>query len=190
MPRTSDINKQIKDERKQSILVASIPLFALYNEKVSVDMICEKAKCSHGLLYHYFRDANNVLFNIRKTDTYLNLKAELLSIVDNDSAIDSVYQIVRHVNDCVEKAKNEDYGLLYLVINEEEKTSFKNTLIGYVKKGQIQNQIVAGKPENIVSIFINQINGVLLKKLLQKSYKVEVPPVDNIMQIFIKKTVR
>ena len=190
MPRTNDVNKQIKDERKHSILVSAAPLFALYGEKVSVDMICEKAKCSHGLLYHYFRDANNVLFNIRKMDVYVKLKSELLETVDNQSAIDSIYQILKHVNTSIERAKNLDFSLMYLVINEDEKAGFKNSLIQYVKNGQIQNQVVAGKPENIVSVYINQINGVLLKKLLQKSYNLEIPPVDNIMQIFIKKTVR
>lgn len=190
MPRTNDINKQIKDERRNSILTAAMPLFALYNDKISVDMICEKAKCSHGLLYHYFRDAENVLYNIRKLDSYLNIKSNLLDVVDNGSAIDSIYQVLQNVNSKIEKAKNEEHSLLYLVINEDDKTSFRSTLVNLVKIGQNNNQVVAGKPENIVSIYINQINGLLLKKLLQKSYKLEIPPVDNLMQIFIKKTVR
>ena len=190
MPRTSDINKQIKDERKQSILSAALPLFALYNEKVSVDMICEKAKCSHGLLYHYFRDANNVLFSIKKLDSYIELKNKLLDIVDNESPIDSIFQILQHTNNAILKAKNDDFATLYLIINDVDKTGYKNTLVSLVKNGQNLNQVTAGKPDDIVKVYIEQNNGVLLKKLLQKSYKIELPPVDNLMQIFIKKTVR
>ena len=190
MPRTNDVNKQIKDERKHSILTVAMPLFALYGSKVSVDMICEKAKCSHGLLYHYFRDTDNVLFNIKKIDSYIDTKALLLEVVENHSPIDSIYQILQHTNNALNNAKNEKVSLLYLIINDDEKNSFKSTLINHVKNGQNFNQIVAGKPENIVSVYINQLNGVLLKKLLQKSYKLEIPPVDNLMQIFIKKTVR
>ena len=190
MPRTSDVNKQIKDERKQSILSAALPLFALYGDKVSVDMICEKAKCSHGLLYHYFRDANNVLFNIKKMDSYANLKESLLKVVDNGSPIDSIYQILQHTNTAISKAKNDDFSLLYLIINDDEKNSYKNILVELVKNGQSTGQVTAGKPADIVGLYLNQNNGVLLKKLLQKSYKIEIRPVDNLMQIFMKKTVR
>ena len=190
MPRTNDINKQIKDERKQSILLAALPLFALYNEKVSVDMICEKAKCSHGLLYHYFRDANNVLFNIKKMDDYISLKNSLLNIIDNGSPIDSIYQILQNTNSSILKAKKDDIPMIYLVINDEDKNSYKNTLIELVRNGQNHGQVTAGKADDIVRIYNEQNNGVLLKKILQKSYKLDLPPVDNLMQIFIKKTVR
>lgn len=190
MPRTNDINKQIKDERKQSILSAALPLFALYGDKVSVDMICEKAKCSHGLLYHYFRDANNVLFNIKKQSSFVELKNELLNTVDNGSPIDSIYQILQHTNSAILKSKTDTFSMLYLIINDDDKSSYKSTLVELVKKGQSAGQVVAGKPVDIVNVYINQNNGVLLKKLLQKSYKIEVIPVDNLMQIFIKKTVR
>lgn len=190
MPRTNDINKQIKDERKQSILSAALPLFALYGDKVSVDMICEKAKCSHGLLYHYFRDANNVLLNIKKQASFIELKEQLLHVVDNDSPIDSIYQILQNTNSAISKSKIDTVSMLYLVINDDEKSSYKNTLIELVKNGQNVGQIVAGKPSEIVDVYLNQNNGVLLKKLLQKSYKIEILPVDNLMQIFIKKTVR
>ena len=125
MPRTNDVNKQIKDERKQTILSAALPLFALYGDKVSVDMICEKAKCSHGLLYHYFRDTDNVLFNIKKLDSYVDTKTLLVDVIDNQSPIDSIYQILQHTNDALDKAKNDKVSLLYLIINEDEKNSFK-----------------------------------------------------------------
>lgn len=190
MPRTNDINTQIKDERKQSILSAALPLFALYGNKVSVDMICEKAKCSHGLLYHYFRDSDNVLFNIKKSQSFVDLKNKLLQTTDNGSPLDEIYQILQHVNSSISKAKNSDFALLYLILNDEEKLGFKTTLINLIKNGQKVNQIAAGKAEDLASIYIEQNNGVLLKKLLQKSYKIEIIPVDNLMQIFIKKTVR
>lgn len=190
MPRTNEINKQIKDERKQSILTAAIPLFALYANKVSVDMICEKAKCSHGLLYHYFRDTNSVLHAIKISPSFSGLKKSLLDASSIGSPIDEIYQILQHVNSAILKAKNNDYALLYLVLNDDEKGNFKATMINLVKNGQKANQIVAGKAEDIVNIYIEQNNGVLLKKLLQKSSIIQIPPVDNLMQIFIKKTVR
>ena len=108
MPRTNDANKLIKDERKQSIISAALPLFVLYGDKVSVDMICEKAKCSHGLLYHYFKDANNVLQKIKNSERFLSLQTTLLDYVDNGSQIDAIYQMISNVNSAVLKIKNDE----------------------------------------------------------------------------------
>lgn len=190
MPRTNDANKLIKDERKQSIISAALPLFVLYGDKVSVDMICEKAKCSHGLLYHYFKDANNVFQTIKKSERFLSLQTTLLDYVDNGSQIDAIYQMISNVNSAVLKVKNDDVSILYLVLNNHEKISFKSSLASLVKEGQKNGQVTAGKPEDLVSIYINYLSGVLLKKVLQKSYKIEIQPIDNLMQIFIKKTAR
>lgn len=190
MPRTVAANKIIKDERKQSLLYAALPLFALYGEKVSVDMICEKAKCSHGLLYHYFRDANNVLFNIKKLDQYNDLKNRVININDNGSPIDSIYQILNNVNSVLSKGKSEELSILVLLLQDEDKDSVFSYLVSLVREGQKVNQVTAGKPEDICKVYINQNIGVLLKKLLQKYSKIEILPVDNLIQIFIKKTVR
>lgn len=190
MPRTHDVNKAIKDERKQSILSAALPLFALYGDKVSVDMICEKAKCSHGLLYHYFRDANNVLYNIKRMPSYISLKEGIVNYQDNEYPLDSIYQIIGLVNNAISRAKYDDIACLVLILSDEEKDSLKSRLVSLVKEGQKCGQIAAGKPEDICNIYLQQNIGVLLKKLLQKSYKIQIIPVDNLIQIFNKKTVR
>ena len=190
MPRTHDVNKAIKDERKQTILSAALPLFALYGDKVSVDMICEKAKCSHGLLYHYFRDANNVLFNIKKMPMYVALKEKILSYENNEHPLDSIYQILTSVNSIVSKAKTDEVAALVIILSDEEKENVKSHIVSLVKDGQKCGLVCAGKPEDICNIYIHQNMAVLLKKLLQKSYKIEIIPVDNLMQIFNKKTVR
>ncbi len=62
MPRTFKENEKIKEERKNRILDVSLKLFAnLGYENVSMDMIAKKAKCSHGLMYHYFADKNEII---------------------------------------------------------------------------------------------------------------------------------
>lgn len=62
MPRTFKENEKIKEERRNRILDISLKLFANFGyENVSMDMIAKKAKCSHGLMYHYFKDKNEIL---------------------------------------------------------------------------------------------------------------------------------
>jgi len=62
MPRTFKENEKVKEERRNRILNISLKLFAnLGYENVSMDMIAKKAKCSHGLMYHYFKDKNEII---------------------------------------------------------------------------------------------------------------------------------
>ena len=56
MPRRPEQFDQLKDERKASILKHALPLFALKPQKdITIDLISQSAKCSHGLVYHYFK---------------------------------------------------------------------------------------------------------------------------------------
>ena len=84
MPRTREQFSEMKDERKASILKAALPLFSL-GEKVSIDAICEKAKCSHGIIYHYYRNTNQILDVLLKQPLYTELKNALFNQSEGSS---------------------------------------------------------------------------------------------------------
>ena len=187
MPRTREQNKDIKDQRCQQIVDAALPLFALYNDKVSVDQICQQAKCSHGLFYHYFRDTDNLLNQIKRDEKFVTIEKELTTFNRDANISEALYHIVNKFNEFLKDAKDTDFALLVIIINSDDKVSFKNTLLSIVKEGQEQRVFAPGKPEDIVEIYLNENIGVLLKKLLQKSYKIKIIPTDNLVQIFYKK---
>ena len=57
MPRTQEQNEIIRNERISKILLASLYLFANKGyDATTLDEITKVAGCSHGLLYHYFKD--------------------------------------------------------------------------------------------------------------------------------------
>lgn len=73
MPRTKEQNNIIRNERINNILTSSLYLFSNKGyDATSLDDIAKDAGCSHGLLYHYFKDkyylynylVNNVAFPI------------------------------------------------------------------------------------------------------------------------------
>ena len=67
MPRLASQNKEIKDERRQSILNASLVVFALYGkDNTTVDLLTTASKCSHGLFYHYFKNVDQVYDSLFK----------------------------------------------------------------------------------------------------------------------------
>ena len=71
MPRTQEQFEIIRTERMNIILTSAMYLFATKGyDSTTLDEIAKDAGCSHGLLYHYFKDkytlydylVNNVVF--------------------------------------------------------------------------------------------------------------------------------
>jgi AcrR family transcriptional regulator len=61
MPRTIFQNEKIKDKRKAKILKSALTVFTTNGyDKTSMDMIAKEAKCSHGLLYHYYSNKDDI----------------------------------------------------------------------------------------------------------------------------------
>ena len=188
MPRTPLQFQQMKDERKLSILEASLPLFSLDRNKVSVDKICTAAKCSHGLVYHYFKDTDAVFAELRKSLTYKEI-VEALNIKTNDKyAIESIRYFVEFF---VNVAKSKDIAKIAfanIVISDEGKDSFEEKLFALVERGQKEGDVTGGDKNDIAFCFINLMKGIYLQFLTQKHPKVFVPSVDNIIQLFNKKS--
>lgn len=66
MPRTYKQNKELKDLRRKEILDKSLIIFSNVGIKgVTMDQIAKFVGCSHGLLYHYFSNKED-LFNEHK----------------------------------------------------------------------------------------------------------------------------
>ena len=55
-------------------------MYSLMGDKLTIDHISKHAKCSHGIVYHYFRNVDSVVDAIKKSDKYINLKSSLLNV--------------------------------------------------------------------------------------------------------------
>ena len=185
MPRTKEQFQLMKDDRKSSILEAALPLFSL-SEKVSVDAICEKAKCSHGIIYHYFRNSEQVLQSLLKRDTYLELKAKLFSDFDG-SSYEHIEYIMGILLD-VSLKKFENVCYLNMIIKDREKGCLFAHLTRLVKDAQLSGLVVAGDPSQLVESVFLLLKGLYLTFLLEKHPVVRVPSVETVMQLLRKPT--
>lgn len=182
MPRRPLQYKQIKDERKFSILESALPLFAIYNKDVSIDMICQKAKCSHGLVYHYFKNADQIYNELLKSDTYNDLLNSLL-INPDEEAYPQITNLVRQLLDIINDSKVTISFALIIIANKDKK-SFYDNFCKLVQKGQKEGAVTGGVPSDIVSTFFLTLRGLYLTLLNQKHPDIKVPSIDNILQIF------
>ena len=185
MPRTREQFQEMKEDRRNSILAAALPLFSL-NKKVSIDMICEKADCSHGIIYHYFRNTDQILEKLLKNPTFLDLQAKLNGI-KGGSSYEKIEEILSILLD-VSSAKFEDVCYLNMIIRNNDKTSLRATLTKLIKDGQAAGTIIGGEPAQLVDSVFLLLKGLYLTFLLEKHPDVKVPSVETVMQLLRKPT--
>ena len=185
MPRTREQFTEMKDERKASILKAALPLFSI-NKKVSIDAICEKAKCSHGIIYHYYRNTDQILDTLLKSEVYQNLNFELFNR-NEGSSYEQIEHIIRILLD-VSKKTIENVCYLNMIIKGKEKGSLHLRLSKLIKEAQLSGYVVAGEPSALADSVFLLLKGLYLTFLLEKHPDIKVPSVETVMQLIRKPT--
>ena len=185
MPRTKEQFSEMKDERKSSILKAALPLFST-NKKVSIDAICEKAKCSHGIIYHYYRNTDQILETLLKSETYKSLLSSLFEEIEG-SSYEQIEHILYVLLDVSEK-KFENVCYLNMIIKSKEKGSLFARLVKLVKEAQMSGLVVAGDPAQLVDSVFLLLKGLYLTFLLEKHPDIKVPSIETVMQLIRKPT--
>lgn len=187
MPRTPLQFQQIKDERKLSILEASLSLFALYTKnEVSIDLISAKAKCSHGLVYHYFKNVDEVYNELLKSKTYLDLQKSIIETKENLSSYERLLEISQKLLQISNKSK-EYVAFAVIMISDDSKNSLQKLMCKLISEGQKNGDILAGKPEEVFACFSNFLNGIYLPILLRRHPNTKIPAFENVIQIFKRR---
>lgn len=185
MPRTREQFSEMKDERRSSILKAALPLFSL-NKKVSIDAICEKAKCSHGIVYHYYRNTDQILETLLKSSTYVEIKHRLFENPEG-SSYEKIEEIVSILLDVSEK-QIENVCYLNMLIKDRDKGSLFFHLGKLIREAQASESIVAGDPNQLVDSVFFLVKGIYLTFLLEKHPAIKVPSLETVMQLLRKPT--
>lgn len=186
MPRTREQFLEMKDERVVSILNAALPLFSLNGKKVSIDAISEKAKCSHGIVYHYFKNTEEIYEKLLKTPVFLDLKAKLFE-TKIGSSYEKIQEIISILFDVSEKTF-EKICFLNILIKEKDKNSLFELLIKLIKEGQNSGKVIGGEPKDIVNCIFCLAKGVYLSFITEKHPEIKVPSLENVIQLVRKPT--
>ena len=184
MPRTREQFSEMKDERLASILNAALPLFSLRGKKVSIDAIADKAKCSHGIVYHYFKNSDEIYNKLLTSSTYVELNNRLF-LQPSGSSYEKIEDIISVLLD-VSEAKFENVCYLNIIIKNEDKNSLFSVLSKLVKEGQNSGKIIAGEPADVVNTLFFVFKGIYLSFLQEKHPVIKVPSLENVMQLIRK----
>ncbi len=183
MPRTKEQNDIVKAQRRQSILESSFILYALYGDKITIDQISNKSKCSHGIVYHYFKNVNEIIDSLFKSPELNELKNELMILLDIDNPLEGISASIRKLTNL--KNSNE-FAIAHILLKEEGKNSLKDRFSNLIKKGQEEHLFVAGETKDIVAVLFSFLDGLYLEALLHKRNNLPLISIDNILNIVIK----
>lgn len=184
MPRTREQFSSMKDERRESIVKAALPLFAIHGPKVSIDAISEKAKCSHGIVYHYFKNTDEIYAYFQKSPAFL----ELISKFESNKPGSSYEKIEDFISVFLDIKKNDFEGACYrlFLLRDESKNSPFVKLCSLIKDGQNALSIIGGEPTEIVHSLFTLFRGIYLPIILEKHPNVQVPSIEMVMQLIRK----
>lgn len=184
MPRTPLQFQQMKDERKLSILESALPLFATNGKDgVSIDMICQKAKCSHGLAYHYFKNSEQIYFELLSSSTYKDLFSKLNVFDLSKEAYPQLVELVSKLVGLVNESKTI-LSFVLIILADDNKNSLRSNVTKLISQGQKEGTITGGVPRDIASTLFFFLKGLFLSRLNEKHPSDKVPSVDNIIKIF------
>ena len=200
MPKSKEQFEQIRNERINMILESALYLFATKGyDAVNLDEVTKQSNCSHGLLYHYFKGKDD-LYLATINEIVIPYMREITKDINfNQKAKFAIHDILEAILKKIKAVDDRNALIIYLFLNihlqknlfgkakNERMITFLKVL-ELVERGQKEGDITGGDPKDIAFCFVNLLKGIYLQYLTQKHPSAYVPSVDNIMQIFNKKS--
>ena len=198
MARTNGQNHLNKDIRRQKIMDKALSVFAEKGyKKTSTDDITARAKCSHGLFYHYFTDKDDVFIAIeneardKKREPYIINWNDIKEKGGYDGLMmltDTLAKILKGPNEIVEYwlvLSRDNFSLQYIptVENREED---KAILLSLITKGQEEGKVRSGDPSQILQTMVDFMVGALKRRVSKHSQKFIIYEKEDIAHMFTK----
>ena len=178
-PRTKEQNSQVKEERREQILLAALNVFAKRGlAATKISDIAMNANLSHGLVYHYFKSKEAMFTELvsraleESTREVKAIDAMLLEPLDKIRAIADV--VIKGIDETQDSAF---YFLLMVQAyvsdtNPEEVKELmqkdfapNEIMLKIVEEGQKKGCIREGSPQDYVMLYWASIQGLALYKL-------------------------
>lgn len=173
MPRSKAQFKQIKDKRKAKLLSSCLYLFAKEGyEEVAVDDICKKAKCAHGLFYHYFDSTEAALKEALASNEEVSLFACNLEAVGKEG----LKKLCKEISSLLKGKKDDQILMVKLCLNLHQQNSiYKSANIKaysyyphikkLIKTAQAEGEVTQANLDQVCDLFIACLNGVIDSRL-------------------------
>lgn len=199
MPKTKEQCEKIKQERMEQIYKEALHLFAIKGyEAVTANEIATAVGCSHGLLFHYFANKED-LFQETVDNLALKLDGEITKDVDFDQEPKTLLQDLLNAYLSALKSSRDDYACaIYLLLNlwiqsknlstkkqKEMKYKVFDSIYDIVKKGVEEKEFIDSPPADLVIIIMSMLKGLSYNRINLGYNKCIIPDSQLIMRMIL-----
>ncbi len=199
MGRNKELNRKIKDERKEQVLTHALRLFATKGLAATrISDIASASGMSQGLVYHYYRSKEDIFVEIisnafEKINT-ASLELERLPLSPREKIRLTLETLLQGL------VSHEDTGLYYLLIavataseaipNEAKKIISAKNAVPYevitriIREGQKDGSLKNYDAEALALVFWTSIKGLAIHKATHRE-KFKVPDPEILMSMFM-----
>ncbi len=197
MPRTEEAYQQIRAARKEQILQAAASVFARKGlADTTVTDIAAAASVSHGLLYRHFASKEEVFAAL--VEQALTEAAHLAqsALAQPGTPWERLHWITTQMFPGQQLGRRPDYSLvvLHALTNEDvpqhvrEQAAQQGGIIydairQLIIDGQAAGQVVSGDPDQLATLYMSCIQGLVLRATFLGREKPTFPTVETVLLI-------
>lgn len=201
MPKTKEQCEKIKQDRINNIYYHSLRLFAMRGfNGVTADEIAKEVGCSHGLLFHYFSNKED-LFQAVVNNLAVRLDEEIIKDVNFDQRPKFVMQDLIDAYLNALKSSKDDYACtIYLLVNlwiqsrslskkKQKEFEFKifDRFYQIIEKGQAENEFIDYPVTELTITVTSILKGIAYNRIYLGYNKCIIPKSSLMMRMLLKK---
>jgi AcrR family transcriptional regulator len=175
-PRQEEANQRIKDERREQILKAALQIFARKGLAAArISDIAAAAGLSYGLVYHYFRDKEEIFVELVRRAVGGGVQVTQAALDAEGPPLERLHALCEEM---VEGIRDDpEYLLLVIQATTQEslpeaareplaglsEQTYQN-VAALIRECQAAGQLVSGDPRELTELYFAVIQGLALSR--------------------------
>jgi AcrR family transcriptional regulator len=188
-PRQEEANQRIKDERREQILKAALQIFARKGLAAArISDIAAAAGLSYGLVYHYFRDKEEIFVELVRRAVGGGVQVTQAALDAQGPPLERLHALCEEM---VEGIRDDpEYLLLVIQATTQEslpeaarepiaslsEQTYQN-VAALIGECQAASQVVSGDPRELTELYFAVIQGLAISR-----YSVPLRTLDGAQQ--------
>jgi AcrR family transcriptional regulator len=175
-PRQEEANQRIKDERREQILKAALQIFVRKGLAAArISDIAAAADLSYGLVYHYFRDKEDLFVELVRRAVSGGVQVTQAALDAQGSPLERLHALCEEM---VEGIRDDpEYTLLVVqAITQESLPEAAHEAVArlseqtyenvtkLIRQCQAAGQVVGGDPRELTELYFAVIQGLALSR--------------------------
>jgi AcrR family transcriptional regulator len=169
MPRNSEQNQRIKDERREQIMRAGLKIFAQKGlAATKISDIAATANLSYGLVYHYFHDKEELYYTLVERALQGSTRVTARALEQPGSAWERLAGLVAEMVDGIRRTPEYFWIVLQVQVTEPPSSGLQtmiqrygqetqDTVVALIRQAQEEGQVISSVDARELAIMLLSI---------------------------------